>query len=185
MTVNYRESFGLHASCGILFNHESPLRGTEFVTRKISLGLARIAHGRPDPVKLGNLSAQRDWGFAGDYVRGMWHMLQQENPDDYVLATGRTNTVRVFVEQAAASLGMDVCWEGQGVDEVGIDRRTGRTVVVVDPAFRRPAEVYCLVGDASKAKQKLCWEPQVTMEELAAMMTSADYDRVGANRLKF
>jgi GDPmannose 4,6-dehydratase len=176
ITVNYRESFGLHASSGILFNHESPLRGSEFVTRKITLGLARLAHGEDRPLELGNLNAKRDWGFAGDYVEGMWRMLQQDQADDYVLATGVTITIRAFIEHAAAALDLALDWQGEGQEEVAIDRRTGRRLVQVNPKFYRPAEVDLLVGDASKARAKLGWEPKVTIGELAAMMARADYD---------
>lgn len=176
MTRNYRESFGMHASSGILFNHESPLRGEEFVTRKITMGLARIAHGDTRPIELGNMDAQRDWGFARDYVRGMHAMLQQPEGDEYVLATGRTSTIRDFVGWAAAELGMEMDWQGEGMDEVGTDRRSGQRIVTVNPAFYRPAEVDLLIGDASKARQVLGWEPEVDVEALARMMARADYD---------
>ncbi|MCK0206728.1 GDP-mannose 4,6-dehydratase [Starkeya koreensis] len=176
ITVNYRESFELHASSGILFNHESPLRGNEFVTRKITLGLARFARGEPVPVELGNLNARRDWGFAGDYVEGMWHMLQQEAADDYVLATGVTTPIRDFAGFAAAALGLDLEWSGEELSEQAVDRRSGKVVVRVNPAFYRPAEVDLLVGDASKAREKLGWAPKVDVKALAAMMAQADYD---------
>jgi GDPmannose 4,6-dehydratase len=178
ITVNYRESFGMHASCGILFNHESPLRGEEFVTRKITRGLARIARGANAPIQLGNLSARRDWGFAGDYVEGMWRMLQQDIPGDYVLATGVTTPIRDFVSFAAEALDMPLDWRGEGVEEVATDRRTGRRVVEVNPAFFRPAEVELLVGDASRARTRLGWRPRVDVRGLAAMMARADYDAV-------
>lgn len=178
ITVNYRESFGLHASSGILFNHESPLRGEEFVTRKISLGLARIKHGLQDVLELGNLESKRDWGFAGDYVNGMWLMLQQDKPDDYVLATGKSRTVREFVERAAEVAGFNIAWEGTGQNESGVDRHTGKTIVRVNPRYYRPAEVDVLVGDASKAKSKLGWRHNVDFEGLVAMMVEADLRRI-------
>ncbi|MBW4985507.1 GDP-mannose 4,6-dehydratase [Mameliella sp. CS4] len=176
ITMNYRESFGMHASSGILFNHESPLRGKEFVTRKITLGLARIAHGGSDPVELGNMDAQRDWGFAGDYVEGMWRMLQQDVADDYVLATGVTTTIRDFFTYAATALGMDLEWSGEGEGETATCRTSGKLVMRVNPKFYRPAEVDLLIGDASKAREKLGWVPQVTVEQLAEMMAKSDYD---------
>lgn len=176
MTVNYRESFGLHASSGILFNHESPLRGREFVTRKITATLAEIAAGADTVLELGNLDSERDWGFAGDYVRGMWLMLQQEQPDSYVLATGVKASVRRFVEMAGAAAGFDVEWSGAGVDTVGRDRRTGRVLIRVNPVFFRPAEVDILLGDPSKARTVLGWEPEVDLAGLAERMVRADSD---------
>ena len=176
ITMNYRESFGMHASSGILFNHESPLRGKEFVTRKITLGLAALAHGGSDPVELGNMDAKRDWGFAGDYVEGMWRMTQQDQADDYVLATGVTTTIRDFFSHAARALGMDLVWEGTGETETATDVTSGKQVMKVNPKFYRPAEVDLLIGDASKARDQLGWVPQVTVEELAAMMAKNDYD---------
>lgn len=185
ITVNYRESFGLHASSGILFNHESPLRGIEFVTRKITLALSRIAAGEQDMLYLGNMSAKRDWGFAQEYVEGMWRMVQQDEADDYVLATGSTHTVREFVGWAGESLGFDIQWEGEGESEVGIDRKTGKTIVGVDPRFYRPAEVEILIGDPAKAREKLGWVPKTDVRALAAMMTKADYDRVKGGSVFF
>jgi GDPmannose 4,6-dehydratase len=179
ITVNYRESFGMHASSGILFNHESPLRGKEFVTRKITLALAKLARGGSDPVVLGNLDARRDWGFAGDYVEGMWRMLQQEKADDYVLATGVTTPIRDFVRFAAEALGMDPEFEGEGVNETATDRRTGKRIVEISEKFFRPAEVDLLIGDATKARTVLGWEPKVDVRELARMMARADYDALG------
>ena len=178
ITVNYRESFGLHASSGILFNHESPLRGTEFVTRKITLALARIRHGLQEVLELGNLDSKRDWGFAGDYVRAMWLMTQQEQPDDYVVATGETWTVRAFVEKAAAHAGFDLVWEGREEKTQGIDRRSGKVIVRVNPAFYRPAEVDILIGDPGKAHQKLGWKREVSFDALVQMMAEADLRRL-------
>lgn len=176
ITLNYRESFGMHASSGILFNHESPLRGTEFVTRKITQGLARLARGGSDAVPLGNLEARRDWGFAGDYVEGMWLMLQQPEADDYVLATGVTTTIRGFVAHAAVALGMDLRWDGEGLAERGFDARSGRLLITIDEKYHRPAEVDLLCGDSGKARRRLGWAPRVGVEDLAAMMAKADYD---------
>ncbi|MGC8592588.1 GDP-mannose 4,6-dehydratase [Acidithiobacillus sp.] len=178
ITVNYRESFGLHASSGILFNHESPLRGTEFVTRKITLALARIRHGLQELLELGNLDSKRDWGFAGDYVRAMWLMLQQEQPDDYVIATGQTWTVRSFVEKAAVHAGFDLTWEGENELTRGIDRKSGKVIVRVNPAFYRPAEVDILIGDPGKAHRQLGWQPEVRFDALVRMMAEADLRRV-------
>jgi GDPmannose 4,6-dehydratase len=177
ITMNYRESFNIHGSSGILFNHESPLRGKEFVTRKVTLGLARIAHGDLQPIVLGNLDAKRDWGFAGDYVEGMWRMLQQDVADDYVLATGKTSSIRAFVEFAALALGMDIEWVSSGLDEKGIDRKSGKTLITVSEKFYRPAEVEILLGDPTKAKEKLGWQAKVTVEQLAKMMADADFAR--------
>ena len=178
ITVNYRESFGMHASSGILFNHESPLRGTEFVTRKITLALARIRHGQQDVLELGNLDSKRDWGFAGDYVRAMWLMLQQPTPEDYVIATGQTWTVRAFVEKAAAYAGFDLAWEGENEQTQGIDRKSDKVIVRVNPAFYRPAEVDILIGDPGKANQQLGWKPEVPFDALVRMMAEADLRRV-------
>lgn len=174
ITINYRESFGLHATSGILFNHESPLRGPEFVTRKVTLAFANIKHGRQDVLELGNLDAKRDWGFAGDYVEGMWLMLQQDAPEDYVLATGETHTIREFVEKSAGALGFDLEWRGEGLDTVGIDRNTGTTRVRINPKFYRPAEVDLLLGDASKARSRLGWRCRASFDELVRMMAEAD-----------
>ena len=179
---NYRESYGMHASNGILFNHESPRRGENFVTRKITLSLARIRYGKQQTLRLGNMEAKRDWGFAKDYVEMMWMMLQQDEPDDYVVATGETHTVREFVERSAELAGFEIEWEGEGSEEQGRDRKTGRVVVEVDPKFYRPAEVELLIGDPTKAKQKLGWEPQVKFAALVEMMMKADLELVGAGR---
>ena len=182
MTVNYREAHGMHASSGILFNHESPLRGVEFVTRKITRGLARIRHGQRDVVELGNLDAKRDWGFAGDYVKGMWLMLQQPEGDDYVLATGETHSVREFIERAAEAIGFKLEWEGEAEQTTGIDRNTGRVIVRVNPEFYRPAEVDFLLGDSSKARDRLGWKPTVAFDQLVEMMVRADMDRVRSHK---
>ncbi|HEX2646694.1 MAG TPA: GDP-mannose 4,6-dehydratase, partial [Candidatus Dormibacteraeota bacterium] len=173
-TVNYREGHGMHASSGILFNHESPLRGREFVTRKITWSLARIRHGQLDRLELGNLDAQRDWGFAGDYVEGMWLMLQQQEAQDFVLATGETHQVRAFVDIAARRLGFDLEWSGSGAEERGTDRKTRKTIVEVNPAFYRPAEVDLLVGNPGKAQEILGWRRKVGFEELVNLMADAD-----------
>ncbi len=183
ITKNYRESFDLKASSGILFNHESPLRGREFVTRKISLAMSRIALGEQDVLELGNLGAQRDWGFAGDYVEGMWRIINAEPRDDYVLATGETHTIREFAELAGAQLGMELAWEGEGVDEKGIDTKTGKMIVQVNPKFFRPAEVDLLLGDASRAESELGWERKVSFPQLVEMMVREDYDLLKAGRL--
>jgi GDPmannose 4,6-dehydratase len=177
-TVNYRESYGIRASSGILFNHESPLRGREFVTRKITLSLAQIKHGQLDVLELGNLSAERDWGFAGDYVEGMWLMLQQETTEDFVLATGETHTVRSFVETAASRLGFNLEWSGSDAEERGTDRRSGRTIVKVNPRFYRPAEVDLLLGNPQKAERVLGWKRNVGFEELVTLMVEVDDKRV-------
>lgn len=176
ITINYRESFDMHASSGILFNHESPLRGKEFVTRKITLGLAALAHGGSDAVELGNMDARRDWGFAGDYVEGMWRMLQQDAGDDYVLATNVTTTIRDFFTYAGEAMGMDLEWQGKDESETATDRKTGKVVMKVNPKFYRPAEVDLLIGDPTKAREKLGWEPQVDVRQLAEMMAKSDYD---------
>jgi GDPmannose 4,6-dehydratase len=167
---NYRESYGLYASSGILFNHESPRRGETFVTRKITRGLSSISTGQQDILYLGNLNAKRDWGHAKDFVEAMWLMLQQDDPDDYVIATGEQYSVREFVEAAAPYFGMNIVWEGEGLDEVGIDKNTKRAVVKVSPKYFRPAEVETLLGDASKAKEKLGWEPKISFNQLVEDM---------------
>ena len=167
---NYRESYGLHASSGILFNHESPRRGETFVTRKITRGLSRISVGEQDVLSLGNLDARRDWGHAKDYVEAMWLMLQQDEPEDYVIATGEQYSVRDFVDAAAPYFGINIVWEGEGLDERGVDKTTGRTIVKVDPKYFRPAEVETLLGDPTKAKEKLGWEPKITFEQLVEDM---------------
>jgi GDPmannose 4,6-dehydratase len=174
IVVNYREAYGLHASNGILFNHESPVRGETFVTRKITRAAAAIAHKRQDRLYLGNLNATRDWGHARDYVRGMWLMLQQETPDDYVLATGEATTVRQFVNWAFEDAGFRLRWEGSGADEKGYDARSGRCLVEIDPRYFRPTEVDFLLGDATKARTKLGWTYRTTARELAREMMRED-----------
>ncbi len=178
MTINYRESYDIFGACGILFNHESPLRGKEFVTRKITDAVARIKHGRQECLELGNLSAKRDWGYAAEYVDGMWRMLQTTKPDVYVLATGRTETVRDFVSLAFQAADMDIAWRGEGAAEEGCCPKTGRTLVRVNPRFYRPAEVDLLIGDPAKARTELGWEARLSLEELCRMMVEADCQRV-------
>jgi GDPmannose 4,6-dehydratase len=177
---NYRESYAMHASNGILFNHESPRRGENFVTRKITMGLAKIKAGIQETLRLGNMEAKRDWGYAKDYVEAMWRMLQQEEPDDYVIATGEAHSVREFVERAGQVAGFDIVWEGKGPDEVGHDRKSGKAIIEVDPDFYRPAEVDLLIGDASKAKQKLGWTPKVKFEQIVQIMMEADLELFSA-----
>ncbi len=174
ITVNYREAYSMHASNGILFNHESPRRGETFVTRKITRGVAAIHLGLQDTLYLGNLDSQRDWGHARDYVEGMWLMLQQDEPDDYVLATGEVRSVREFVEMSFKEIDKTVEWQGSGVDEVGIDTATGKPLIKVDARYFRPTEVDYLCGDATKAKTKLGWEPKTTVEEMAREMVAED-----------
>ena len=174
ITVNYREAYGIYACNGILFNHESPRRGETFVTRKITRAAARIKLGLQDCLYLGNLSAKRDWGFAGDYVKAMWLMLQQERAEDFVIATGETHEVREFVTLAFQEAGIDIRWQGTGVDEQGVDAATGRVLVKVDPRYYRPTEVELLLGDPSKAKAKLGWQAEVSLKELVTMMVRED-----------
>jgi GDPmannose 4,6-dehydratase len=180
MTVNYRESYDIFGSSGILFNHESPLRGREFVTRKITDGMAKLKLGKLDVLELGNLDAKRDWGFAKEYVEGMWRMLQADAPDTFVLATNRTETVRDFVTMAAKAAGFALAWQGKAEQERGIDTATGKTIVAINPKFYRPAEVELLIGNPAKAKAKLGWEPTTTLEQLCAMMVEADLRRNAA-----
>ena len=179
-TINYRESYGIFGSSGILFNHESPLRGKEFVTRKITDAVANIQLGLQEVLELGNLDAKRDWGYAAEYVEGMWRMLQAEAPDTFVLATGHTVTVRDFVRLAFKSAGIDIQFEGKGESETGMDAKTGKTVVRVNPTFYRPAEVELLIGDASKAGDLLGWQANTSLEDLCAMMVEADLRRHSA-----
>lgn len=178
MTINYRESYDIFGSSGILFNHESPLRGKEFVTRKITDGVARIALGMQDVLDLGNLDAKRDWGFAKEYVEGMWRMLQADQPDTFVLATNRTETVRDFVSMAFKAVDIQLEWKGSADNEHGIDTKTGKTVIQVNPKFYRPAEVELLIGNPERAKKLLGWEPKTTLEELCDLMVKADLERV-------
>lgn len=176
ITVNYRESYNMYACNGILFNHESPRRGENFVTRKISINMAKVKLGKMASFSLGNLDSKRDWGFAPDFVEGMWLMLQQEKAEDYVLSTNETHSIREFVEEAARHLDMEMEWTGGGLDEKGIDRKTGKTIVTVNPKFFRPAEVDLLIGDCTKAKTKLGWKPKTTFKELVKIMVEADFD---------
>ena len=178
MTINYRESYDIFGTSGILFNHESPLRGLEFVTRKITDAVARIHLGKLDTLELGNLDAKRDWGYAKDYVEGMWRMLQADEPDTYVLATNRTETVRDFVNMAFKAVDIQLEWQGKNEAEQGINTRNGKTLVRINPKFYRPAEVELLIGDPSHAKAKLGWEPKTTLEQLCRMMVETDVRRV-------
>ncbi len=181
ITVNYREAYDIFACNGILFNHESPIRGETFVTRKITMAATKIKHGLQEKLYLGNLDAKRDWGFAKDYVEAMWLILQQEYPDDYVIATGETHSVREFTELAFKEVGIDILWKGEDTEEVGIDSSTGKTLVEIDPRYYRPTEVDLLMGDPSKAKEKLGWEPKVKLEELVKIMIKADEKAVEQN----
>jgi GDPmannose 4,6-dehydratase len=181
-TVNYREAYGMHASNGILFNHESPVRGETFVTRKITRAVAHIEHGLQDCLFLGNLDAKRDWGHARDYVEGMWRILQHAEPDDYVLATGTTRSVREFVELAFAHVNHEIVWSGTGVDEIGIDKRSGRVLVRIDPAYFRPTEVDLLLGDPTKARETLGWQHTTSLEDLVTEMMEADLQLAALER---
>jgi GDPmannose 4,6-dehydratase len=181
VTINYREAYSLHASNGILFNHESPIRGETFVTRKITRAAAAIHLGIQEKLYLGNLDAQRDWGHAREYVRGMWLMLQQDQPDDYVLATGVATPVRVFVEKAFRKVGIEIDWRGKGVEEQGLDKETGRVLVQVDPRYFRPTEVDLLLGDSNKARQKLGWQPLVGLDEMLTEMIREDLKIMARN----
>lgn len=181
ITKNYRESYGLFACCGILFNHESERRGLEFVTRKITDGVARIKLGLQDHIELGNLNAKRDWGHSKDYVKAMWLMLQQESPDDYVIATNETRTVREFVEIAFKRVGIEIVWDGMGVNEVGTDKATGKVLVKINPQFFRPAEVELLLGDCTKAEKKLNWKREISFSELVQRMVDHDIELISKN----
>jgi GDPmannose 4,6-dehydratase len=183
ITVNYREAYNIFACNGILFNHESPLRGETFVSRKVTQGVARIKLGLQDTLYLGNLNAKRDWGFAGDYVRAMWLMLQQDTPDDYVIAMGETHSVREFVELAFRAVGINLHWHEEGLEEIGINAANGKVVVKVDPHYFRPSEVDLLLGNVTKAREKLGWEPTVTFSELVQMMVHEDLKQAEKERL--
>ena len=182
ITVNYREAYNMFACNGILFNHESPRRGEEFVTRKITIAVAKIIAGKQDKLSLGNLNAKRDWGYAGDYVEGMWLMLQQDKPDDYVLATNETHTVREFVEAAFEEVGINIEWRGTGVDEKGYDSKTGKLLVDVNPKYFRPAEVELLLGDPAKAEKQLGWKRKVGFRDLVSIMLQTDIKLFGDKR---
>jgi len=181
ITKNYRESYNLFACNGILFNHESPRRGETFVTKKITRALSRIKLGLEQKLYLGNLEAKRDWGYAKDYVECMWMMLQQEKPDDYVVSTGETHSVREFVEEVCKILDIDLIWKGKGIDEKGIDKKTGEIIIEIDPIYFRPAEVDLLIGDSSKAKKILRWKPKTNFKELVKLMVDADFEQEKQN----
>ena len=182
ITINYREAYDMFACNGILFNHESPIRGETFVTRKITMAVVRINEGLQDNLYLGNLDAKRDWGFAGDYVEAMWLMLQQDVPEDYVIATGKMHSVREFVELAFREVGVEIEWQGEGIDEVGVDGATGNVIVMIDPRYYRPTEVELLMGDPSKAKENLGWEAKMELEELVRVMIDSDKEAMALNK---
>lgn len=175
---NYREAYDMYACNGILFNHESPRRGQTFVTRKVTMGLAKIKMGKQDKIYLGNLEAKRDWGYAKEFVEAMWLMLQQEKPEDYVIATGETHSVRELVEEACKALGIEIEWKGKGIDEIGIDKKTGKTIIEIDPEYFRPTEVDLLIGDGSKAQKELGWKPKTKFKDLVKLMAEADLEVV-------
>ena len=183
ITINYREAYNLYACNGILFNHESPVRGETFVTRKITRAAARISMGTQERVYLGNLDAKRDWGHASDFVEGMWRMLQQDEPEDFVLATGVTTTIREFTERAFAEVGITLEWSGSGVDETGRDVKSGNIIVSIDPAYFRPTEVDLLIGDASKAREKLGWQPTCDLQQMIEEMIKADLEEARKDQL--
>jgi GDPmannose 4,6-dehydratase len=178
VTVNYRESYGIFACSGIFFNHESPLRGLEFVTRKITYSVARIKYDLQNEIRLGNLDSKRDWGYASEYAEAMWLMLQHEKPDDYVVATGETHSIREFVEHAFKYAGFDIVWKGKDIEEKGMDKKTGSILIEISPEFFRPAEVDILLGDYSKAKERLGWQPKTKFQDLVSIMVEADIKRV-------
>ncbi len=182
ITVNYRESYNMFACSGLLFNHESPLRGFEFVTRKLTDGIARIKYGLQEKIVVGNLASKRDWGYAPEYVEAMWLMLQQPEPDDYIIATGEAHSIREFVEYAFRYAGFDIIWEGKDIEEKGIDKKTGKVLLEISPEFFRPTEVDILVGDYSKAKGKFDWQPKTKFEDLVRIMVEADIERVANKR---
>jgi GDPmannose 4,6-dehydratase len=182
IVVNYREAFGLHASNGILFNHESPRRGENFVTRKITMAAANIKAAKKDCLHLGNLNAKRDWGYAKDYVYAMWLMLQEEKPDDYVIASGETHSVREFIEKAFLFLDIKIQWSGKNEKETGIDKKTGKTIVRIDPKYYRPTEVDLLIGNPAKAKKRLGWKPSISFEQLVELMVKADWDMINGEK---
>jgi GDPmannose 4,6-dehydratase len=184
ITVNYREAYGFHASNGVLFNHESPIRGETFVTRKITRAVAAIHAGRQEKLFIGNLDARRDWGHARDYVIGMWLMLQQDEPDDYVLATGEAHSVREFIEKAFAVIGRKIAWRGKGTDERGVDAKTGEVLVEVDPRYFRPTEIDLLLGDASKARARLGWTHRVSFDQLVSEMVKSDVELISRERTR-
>ncbi len=177
ITINYREAYGIYACNGILFNHESPVRGETFVTRKITRAAARIKHGLQEKLSMGNLDSKRDWGYAGDYAEAMWLMLQQQEPEDFVIATGETHTVREFLELSFQAVGITIQWQGEGVNEVGVDAESGKVIVDIDPQYFRPTEVDLLLGDPTKAKQRLGWQPRTTFRSLIEMMMDADHKK--------
>lgn len=184
ITKNYRESYGIFACSGILFNHESPLRGETFVTRKITLAACRIKQGLQNVLYLGNLESRRDWGYAKDYVEAMWMMLQQDHPDDYVIATGETHSVREFAELAFKEVGIEIEWHGRGTDEYGIDKKTGKTIIKIDPHYYRPSEVDHLIGKSEKAEKKLNWKPKTSFNDLVKIMIEADYNYISEKEIK-
>ncbi len=182
---NYREAYNMYACNGILFNHESPRRGQTFVTRKVTMGLSRVKLGKQDKIYLGNLEAKRDWGYAKEFVEAMWLMLQQEKPEDYVIATGETHSVRELVEEACKTLEIDIEWKGEGINEIGIDKKTGKTIVEIDPDYFRPAEVDLLIGDGSKAEKELGWKPKTKFKDLVKMMTESDLEILKSNKVVY
>ena len=182
--INYREAYDMFVCNGILFNHESPRRGGTFVTKKITNALVKIKLGKQEKLYLGNLDAKRDWGYAKDYVEAMWLMLQQDTPEDYVISTGETHSVREFVEESAKLLGYEIEWQEEGLEEKGVDKKSGKTLIEIDPRYLRPAEVDVLIGDSSKAKTKLGWTPKVKFNDLVRLMVEAEFTELGADASK-